>query len=74
MSEPLTTDPERDDEHYASLTGIYVRSRSGVTGRWGSHDIAQLTKPSLQAWLRSRGGENQFAENVVLILLGHSRL
>jgi len=30
-----------------------------------SVDIAFLTKDSLHAWLRSRGGENLWAENVV---------
>lgn len=38
---------------------------------WGSWDIVHLTQDSLQAWLRSRGGENEWAESVVYVLLGH---
>jgi len=63
---PLEVDPAR-----AGLggTGIYVRARSADA--WGSHDIAALTRDSLQRWLRSRGGENPWAESVVAIMLGH---
>lgn len=53
-------------------TGIYVRARS--RGKWGSHDIAALDKPSLLAWLKSRGGDNQVAEDVVGHLLGYGPL
>lgn len=51
-------------------TGIYVRAKLG--DQWGTHDIAHLGAASLLAWLRSRGGENPWAENCVGMLLGHS--
>jgi hypothetical protein len=50
-------------------TGIKVRAYLGdVIGNW---DIADLERESLLKFLRSRGGENTWAENTVLILLGH---
>ena len=51
-------------------TGIYVRAKHG--DKWDSFDIAALDAPSLLKWLRSRGGENKWAENCVGILLGHT--
>ena len=51
-------------------TGIYVRA-STPEGVWDSVDIALLQKPSLLRWLKSRGGHNIWAENVVALLLGH---
>ena len=50
-------------------TGIYVRAKHN--GKWFNADIAELDKASLLAWLRSRGGENKWAESVVGTLLGH---
>ena len=55
-----------------SETGIYVRAK--YLGRWGSYDIAVLDAPGLLAWLRSRGGKNEWAENCVGMLLGHEKL
>jgi hypothetical protein len=49
-------------------TCIYVRAK-GNHG-WDSVDISLLTKESLLDWLRSRGGNNPYAENTVGILLG----
>jgi hypothetical protein len=54
-------------------TGIQIRAQ-GPDGKWGTFDIGHLDKPSLLAWLRSRGGDNKWAENVVGILLGHGHL
>jgi hypothetical protein len=51
-------------------TGIYVRARNEA-GVCSAFDIAHLDRDSLHKWLRSRGGENLYAENVVLQLLGH---
>lgn len=51
------------------VTGIYVRA--WLDGKCGSHDIATLEAKSLVAFLRSRGGENEWAEGCVLIMLGH---
>jgi len=59
-------DPDR--RHYPE-TGIPVRALDG--DRWSDVDIAHLRKESLLAWLRSRGGDNSWAESVVLLLLGH---
>jgi len=51
-------------------TGIYVRAQNEA-GTFSAFDIVRLDRVSLLAWLRSRGGENIWAENVVLQLLGH---
>ena len=64
----MKTDPDR--ERLADITGIYVRAQN-TEGRWISADIAQLDTDSLNEWLRSRGGENEWAESVVRILQGH---
>ena len=53
-----------------ATTGIYVRAKNPA-GKWGSFDIADLDRDSLHTWLRSRGGDNLWAENCVLMLLGH---
>ncbi len=63
---PLTVDPERVD---LAETGIFVRAM--YLGTWGSHDIAHLDRASLLQWLRSRGEKNEWAEGVLLHLLGH---
>ena len=56
-----------DADETPHITGIYVRAK--FDGKMGSHDIAVLTRDSLFKWLRSRGGENEWAESVVFILL-----
>ena len=53
-------------------TGIFVRAL--CKGKWGSHDIATLYKESLLKFLRSREGDNPWAEDVIGILLGHGHL
>lgn len=66
-----------DEQRYAEAeaqgsvdpTGIFVRAQR--SGHWGSYDIFVLTKDSLMTWLRSRGGDNPWAESTVAILLGH---
>jgi hypothetical protein len=68
----MKTDPERES-NLPNNTGIYVRAM-GADGRWDSFDISQLDRDSLHEWLRSRGGENLWAENVVLTLLGHEQI
>lgn len=57
------------DPQWKEATGIYVRA--WVDGRMGPHDIAVLTQASLLKWLRSRGGQNRWAEGLVASLLGH---
>jgi len=69
VSDELTVDPSRDIEGLGS-TGIYVRAKRD--GQWDSVDITELDTDSLYTWLRSRGGDNPWAENVVALLLGHS--
>lgn len=66
----LTADPNRRVK--ADATGIYVRAKRA--NKWDTVDIAELNKASLLAWLRSRGGENPWAENTVGQLLGHGQL
>lgn len=56
----LVTEPE---------TGIFVRVEYNEA--WMSIDIAHLDRASLMTWLRSRGGDNPWAENTVAVLLGH---
>lgn len=68
MAEQLKTDPHRIGRHQ-DATGIYVKAK-GPQG-FDTFDIAELSRESLIAWLRSRGGANDWAENVVLILLGY---
>lgn len=68
MSADLRVDPDREGRLHEA-TGIYVRALHD--GRWISADIAELDQPSLHAFLRSRGGDNPWAESVVEILLGH---
>ena len=65
----LIIDPKR--AKLDSGTGIYVRAFNGPDHKWESVDIAALSKDSLLRWLKSRGGNNSWAENVVVILLGH---
>ena len=64
----LTVDGDRHEQRGA--TGIYVRAKRAQ--KWDSVDIAELDHASLILWLRSRGGANEWAENVVAVLLGHS--
>lgn len=51
-------------------TGIFIRAQ--VDGKWDSIDIGDLRLPDIEVtkWLRSRGGENAWAEQVVMLLLG----
>ena len=55
-------------------TGLYIRAK--IAGQWQSVDIAdeRVSKADLLGWLRSRGGANRYAENVVGILLGRGPL
>lgn len=74
----LKIDPERFEEQDGDpesfpATGIYVRAQF-PDGQWSSVDIYCLTKDSLLGWLKSRGGDNRWAEDVVGILLGHGHL
>ena len=65
----LKADEERLKEGFRE-TGIFVRAQH-EDGRWRTTDIVNLDAESLLAWLRSRGGQNVWAEETVGILLGH---
>jgi hypothetical protein len=65
----LKIDPERVKEGFRE-TGIFVRAQN-EDGKLATTDIIDLDAKSLLEWLRSRGGENVFAEETVGILLGH---
>lgn len=54
-------------------TGIIARALS-PDGHWENDDIVFLDKESLLAFLRNRGEQNKFSEDVVGILLGYGRL
>jgi hypothetical protein len=43
-------------------------------GKYEAVDIVYLDAASLLAWLRSDGGRNELAENVIGILLGHGNI
>ena len=77
---PLRVDMERYaalEEHRLLEVGIYVRALIEVDGAgegasgWEDVDIMLLDRPSLMRWLRSRGGDNPWAEEVVARLLDH---
>ncbi len=69
----LKFDPERiNDQGLHNFTGIYVRAVD-PDGKWDNADIAELDRASLKAFLRSRGGRNTWAENVVAVMLGHDQ-
>lgn len=68
----LVTDQERED-NWAGKTGILVRAKL-PDGSFGSVDIAELDRASLWTWLRSRGGRNLWAENLILAMLEHKQI
>jgi len=70
----LKTDPAREEEFAEIKTGIYIRAWSDSKNKFVSADILHLDKDSLLEWLKSRGGDNPWAEDVVGILLGHGHL
>ena len=72
--EEYIIDEERNqDLELRNATGIYIRAHDR-NEKWQSVDIAVLTKESLLKWLKSRGGNNPLAENVVGVLLGYGHL
>lgn len=71
---PLLVDPARESKRALMniSTGIYVRAKEGPRStKFVNADLYSLDKTSLLTWLKSRGGDNEWAENTVLILLGH---
>jgi hypothetical protein len=71
--EDLHIDPVRASTWEGLRTGIFVRAKD-QGGKYQSVDIALLDSVSLLAWLRSRGGQNFWAENTLGRLLGHKDL
>jgi hypothetical protein len=71
QSNDLRVDVDRNGDHHGT-TGIYVRAKDPWDS-WANADIAELDRVSLLRWLRSRGGENLWAENTVMALLGHKQ-
>jgi len=69
---PLRVEPLRW-EHREKFpgTGMFVRAVVPPDNRWESVDIEVLDLTSLMDWLRSRGGDNKWAENTVALMLGH---
>jgi hypothetical protein len=71
LFDDLHIDPERAVmADNLPRTGAFVRAKD-QTGKHQSVDITLLNKASLLALLRSRGGRNEWAENMVGLLLGH---
>lgn len=66
----LKVDPDRYPPGHRR-TEIVVRCRL-PDGTWVAADIYSLDRESLLCWLRSRGGDNPWAEEVVAKLLGHA--
>jgi hypothetical protein len=65
----LVADPERGN--LADATGIFCRALRD--GRWTTVDIAELDRASLIEFVTSRGPVSNWARDITLILLGHSR-
>lgn len=71
MSEAIyLVDEARDKRRAFCGCGIHVRAKLGE--QWGSFDIGTLTIASLKEWLRSRGGFNPWAEQIVASLLRYA--
>jgi len=54
-------------------TGIYIRAQM-PDGSWVSCDFVALDAKSMLRFLRSRGGNNPWAENIVGNLLGYGNI
>lgn len=52
-------------------TGVLVRAQKS-DGTWTNADIVHLSPDSLLGFLRSRGGENEWAESLVFMLLAYT--
>ena len=67
----MTDDTYKVDPNRVGMeAGIYIRAEN-QDGRFGAVDVSTLEIHSLKLWLRSRGGDNPYAERVVAMLLGH---
>lgn len=59
-------------KEYHGATGIFVRAHSRADDKIGNYDLAELEKDSVVTFCRSRGEKSEWAEGIVLLLLGHS--
>lgn len=65
-SDDLIVDPNRGEPD-GHITGIFIRARNG--DKWGSFDIAVLTRESVLRWLAGR--DERYLKSTILALLGH---
>ncbi len=72
-SEELRVDPDRQKTYEFQTTGIAVQAKD-KDGNVNFFDIVHLDKESLLACLKSHGGDNRYAEDIIGILLGHGKL
>ena len=68
----LMVSPQRLNHKEQYETGILVRAQDPTDNKFINADIGWLTLASLHQWLKSRGGDNPWAESTVCILLGYS--
>jgi len=68
----LRIDPERVKRigSFKNITGIFIRAQD-ENNKWDAVDIYYLDLPSLDIFLKSKGGNNEWAENTVKIILDH---
>lgn len=72
--EPYEIDQDRLAESLVetpdtSNLGLLVRVKNGPG--WDVADAYALTRESLLRWLRSRGGKNLWAENIIMDIMGY---
>lgn len=53
-------------------TGVMVKGKHTNADTFGQYDVKYLDRDSLSRWLRSKGGNNELAEDMVRRLLGHA--
>jgi hypothetical protein len=73
MNTKYIVDKDRLENKNLGSTRIFVRAQM-PNGKYEAVDIVYLDAASLLAWLRSDGGRNELAENVIGILLGHGNI
>lgn len=66
----LKFDPQRRNRFQVARTGILVRAQN-EDGKFENIDAVHLDASSMLVWLRSRGGYNPWAEQVLFRVLGY---
>lgn len=69
MSDLRVSETRFEEHGDDALTGIFIRAQDGA-GRWHSVDIAVLDRPSLIEFVTSRGEVSEWAQGIILHLLG----